>query len=138
MKSIFYAGVGLLALALCSAASFAQCSPTWTTQDFHCDGPNNCHGDITVMYPSDPSQYGAGIAENSEECCGQLFSSFNPSGSCEPMTLRRRDVKERLAELSGTSEVIVADCKGRYGLYTPPTAKEKSGSWALLNDRMLR
>lgn len=128
-----------IALALCAVACSAQCTTGLTTQNFDCAGPDGCSAGVTVAYPVGADQYGAAIEPNVQECCGQLFSSFMMGGGCEPEGLKRPGVKERLSELSRTSEVLVADCKGRYALYKPAPTKERlTASWALLNDRMLR
>jgi hypothetical protein len=123
--------------ALFSAVSNAQCADGFNPVTFNCAYSDQCASQVTVWEPNE-SQNGVLINCGSTSCCGQLFTSCWGQGGCQNDNLKGREVNERLTELSRTSEVLVADCKGRYALYTPPPTKERSSaSWALLNDHVL-
>jgi hypothetical protein len=64
-------------------------------------------------------QYGVAIVPNPQDCCGQLFSSFAAGGNCNPEMLKKPGVKQQIARLAATFDMLVADCKGRYVAYDP-------------------
>lgn len=127
-----------LALAFCSAACSAQCSEGWTTESFHCDGPG-CSQGVTVAYPMSADQYGVAIVPNPQDCCGQLFSSFMAGGNCNPEMLKKPGVKRQIARLAATSDMLVADCEGRYVAYDPTADSVPVGQFlALADEHVLR
>lgn len=127
-----------LTLALCSAACSAQCFDSWTTQDFHCDGPHGCSQDITVEYPNGQGFEGTVLVENSVSCCGQLFSNFNPGATCFEV-FKRPGVMKQVSQLAATSDLLVADCKGHYVLYEPPSPVRTGAlSLTLVDNHVLR
>ena len=145
MTKILYPALTALLMMLLQATSSAQiCSSSFSTQEFECHGPEGCDGDVYVTIPSG-GQYGLNVVCGSISCCGQLFTTCNGNGGCEPTKLRPREVKERLSELSRTSEILVADCSGRYGPYEPlslpvvarPT-RSRAHTLEALNDHILR
>ena len=123
---------------LLQTTSAAQnCADLFPTQQFECDGPGGCSEDVVVNIPNG-SEYGLYIHCGSIDCCGQLFTTCGGQGNCEPVKLRPPEVKERLTQLSRTSDVLVADCSGRYGPYDPvprPVAAiHKMFSYVALDD----
>jgi uncharacterized protein YceH (UPF0502 family) len=61
-------------------------------------------------------------------------------GNCEPVkTLSNPIVQEQLAKLAAKSEILVAECNGRYALYEPSLdMKTNKRNLALMNDHLLR
>lgn len=126
-------------LWLCNGLCAAQCAETWQQMQFHCAGPDGCEGDLEVQYPGESSQYGVAIVCGSENCCGQLFTTCYAGGGCEPESVRKPEARKRLDRIAATSEVLVADCKGRFSLYTPSSALAAyRASSMMLNDHVLR
>jgi hypothetical protein len=139
MMRAFHLGITVLSLTLCSVLCSGQnCANGFNQQYFNCQS-SSCSDGIYVSYPNG-SQDGQQIQCGGEDCCGQLFTTCWGTGDCEPVkALNNPAVKERLARLSAESEVLVADCRGRYSLYMPSPAPGKNGaSLALLNDHVLR
>jgi len=140
MKGVFCVGIFSLSLA-CSAVCSGQCTNGFQTQTFNCVYSDQCEDYVTVSIP-DGGQYGVTVECGSVDCCGQQFTTcYSNGGNCEPKKLRPREVKERLSELSRTSEVLVADCSGRYGLYElpqRPVVARRTRTLEALNERILR
>jgi hypothetical protein len=141
MGKTICAGFALFVLGLASLFCSAQdCSESFSTMSFHCDGPDGCSDGVTVWYPNNPDQYGAPIDCGSVSCCGQLFSNCPPGqGGCEPEILKKPGAKAEIARLAVTSEVLIADCVGRYVEYKPvPVANLNRRKLALIDEHVLR
>jgi len=106
---------------------------------FHCDGPGGCHGDVYPQTPEE-SEYGVAIEPDPLNCCGQLFSSFTAGGGCNPGIMKKPGVREEVARLSATADLLVADCKGRYVPYSAPTTYHAAAArrLELADERVLR
>lgn len=141
MTKILYLALTALLMMLLQTTSNAQnCSSWFSPQEFECDGPDGCSEEIYLSIPSG-GQYGLNIICSGFSCCGQLFTSCGGQGACEAVKLRPPEVKARLTQLSLTSEVLVADCSGRYGPYEPSrgaVAAKRRRSLAAVSDRILR
>jgi hypothetical protein len=140
MRIAHYSAIGALSLALCGAVSNAQCTNGFTQQTLNCAYSDECESSTTINVPNG-GQDGVVVECGSASCCGQLFTTCWSGGNCEAAKRLRLPAaaQERLRTLAAQSEVLVADCKGRYALYQPEPAKERSGAGlALLNDHILR
>jgi len=141
MTKILYLVLTVPLMMLLQTTSNAQnCSSSFSPQEFECDGPDGCSEDIYLTIPSG-GQYGLNVVCGGFSCCGQLFTSCGGQGNCEAVKVRPPEVKARLTQLSLTSDVLVADCRGRYGPYEPspgPVVTRRRGTLAALSDRILR
>lgn len=85
------------------------------------------------------SEYGVSIVQTIDFCCGRSYLYYSPGGNCIFTELRNPENQERLAELALSSDLLVADCRGRYVPYgSPTTAMVASTDPVLLRDRRLR
>lgn len=127
-------------VVLCGAVCSGQCADSFTEQTYNCVYSDQCESQITVQYPNG-SQYGVYVQCEGVSCCGQLFTTCYGQGNCEDAKLRGPGVRQRPQTLATQSDLLVADCRGRYALYNPAPAhaKEKSrASMALLDDHIIR
>ena len=123
---------------LCGPPCSGQCAATFTDMQVHCDGPQGCSDSVEVVIPEE-SQDGQRVDCSSTSCCGQLITTCGGVGGCQDEIMKKPGVREQVAELAATSEVLVAGCKGRYVPYIAPVY-QANGRWrpALLDDRVLR
>ena len=147
MKKLVLAGIGMLFFlgplgAFCCAQG---CATTFNSWFFECDGPYGCIDYVYPRYPEGSSPYGVYVQCQALECCGQLFSDCYGGGGCDDVMLKKPGVKEEIAQLAATSDVLVADCSGRYVSYEPgyPPEDRHSPIWskrslALIEERVLR
>jgi len=96
-----------------------------------------CRGAIdtyvpNMEYPDNRIKYSCGPVE----CCKQLFTTCINDGPCD-LSLQNPEVRARIDEIAKTSEVLVANCKGRYALYAPPSERTVNLD-RVLEDRVLR
>src|ERR1700722_12262068 len=84
-------------------------------------------------------EYGVAVYSSPVECCGAYIVSYRPGGTCIMVELRSPAIQDRLAELAAASDLLVADCGGRYALYAPPAGDPKLARIpGLPSDRVLR
>lgn len=106
----------LALVCLCSTFGRSQnCAERLTGVTYTCVYGTTCSGRITVYQPVfgvDRIAYSC----TSEECCKQLFTTCTNDSAC-PFSPLNPQVRARIDEVATTSEVLVADCKGRYSLY---------------------
>lgn len=126
------------AFLLISSGAFSQdCASSFNTLTLHCDGPHGCSGQVTLYIPiGDP--YGFGVGVTSTSCCGQLFSTYQATGLCEDGIINKPGVKEQISLISTTSDLLIADCKGRYVLYDSSAGRVERRQSFLADDRVLR
>lgn len=141
LRNFVNTGYCLLLICLSGAFCSGQCATGFSSQNIHCAGPHGCEDDVLIFYPIE-SQYGVRVATEGVDCCGQLITTSYGYSGCQPRVFRVAGMKEQLAKFAETSEVLVADCSGRYVLYDPNRdavrrnlAKRNS---ALVNDHILR
>jgi hypothetical protein len=83
---------------------------------FTCEA-TDCSNRVTV-YKNTTGDNIKFSCNHSEKCCGQVFTSCTDDGACDAVE-KNPEVRARIDVVAKTSEVLVADCKGRYALYTP-------------------
>ena len=137
-KAILYWSFVFLAFGISGALCRGQdCADSFEEHEFHCES-SSCSDDVYVYYPNE-SQDGVTIECGATDCCGQQFSTCWGEGNCEPLELKKPRVQERLTQLAHTSEVLVADCRGRYGPYVPgPHLVAARRTFKVVDDRILR
>jgi hypothetical protein len=98
-----------------------------------------CKDTIYTFTPEGLGINGQAYTCSSDSCCGQLFGTciFVDSG-CDQILLRNAGVRERVNEVSKTSRILLADCKGHYALYEPRAGKASVQDHELVDDRVLR
>lgn len=129
--------LAVLLVGACSVLCSGQCADGFNTTEIHCYGPDDCEDVVPINYPNE-SQDGVVVSTYAVECCGQLITSSFGSGNCEPLALRSPNVRRQLAELAQVAEVLVADCRGRYVLYSPTPGRTARRGLALVDDHILR
>jgi len=139
MTRMLWGSCVVIVVFMHGAVCGAQCASGFNTMTVQCAGPNGCMDQKDVDTPIE-SQDGVRVVCGSVSCCGQLLTTCSGSGNCEPVrALREPRAQERLARVAAESEVLVADCKGRYALFKPsPGTVLNQRSLALLDDRILR
>ena len=138
MKLRFAAGLGALLLCLGGTLCSGQCADTWNSFTAYCANTKGCSGSVTGYQP-DIWEYGVAVYCSPVECCGSYIASYRPGGTCIMVELRSPAIQDRLAELAAASDLLVADCGGRYALYAPPAGDPKlAGVPGLPGDRVLR
>jgi len=134
MRNVFRLIIATLFLTLCATVCSAQnCADTFQNDEVWCAGPDGCTG---AVYPTHPngSQYGLTIECSALDCCGQQITTCYGTSACD--VLKKPSDKEQVNRLAATSDVLVADCKGRYALFQPRISEH--ASLATLNDHILR
>jgi len=141
MRGAFCLSILSIFLALCSAVCSGQCTDGFTEQTFQCQYSDTCQNSVTVQIPNESQDGVVPECFATAPCCGQLFTSCTAGGNCEDIKLRGPAAKQRLQALAAESDLLVADCKGRYALYKPApdrTNEKSRASLALLNDHLMR
>ncbi len=127
--------VAVVFVFLCSAFCGSQtCSGRLDSMTFTCTS-STCSNRVTVYKPTsgDRIRYSC----TSEDCCGQLFTTCTDDGGCGAVE-KNPEVRARIDDVAKTSEVLVADCKGRYALYTLRRERTINLDRLLAADRILR
>jgi hypothetical protein len=75
---------------------------------------------------------------SAEDCCGQLITTCSLDGGDCAGAVRDPAARKRIAEFAESSRVLVADCKGHFGLYASPPAEDHFGADAVVSERVLR
>jgi hypothetical protein len=132
-------GSGLL-LCLLSTLCWADgsCADEMKGTTYPC-AFGTCKSKVTTLTPADEDINGQAYTCHAESCCEQLFTTclFVNSG-CVQILLRNAEVRERANEVSRTSRILLADCKGHYALYEPRVGKAGVQDYGLVNERVLR
>jgi hypothetical protein len=128
--------IGLVACPLGLAAQGSNgCSAWLVNAPYACGNSNGCKGSGTTQLPG--GGYGAGLTNTPIPCCGSWVPYYQLNGGiCYLTELRKPATQERLAQLASTSDMLVADCHGRYVLYRPHTGSERNEN-AILGKHML-
>jgi hypothetical protein len=121
-----------LSSALCSAQN--DCAERLKSMIVHCAGPNNCHGSVTIEFPFEPNGGSVMYRTSAVPCCGQLITDVDQIGECSSVALA--GIEEQLARLAEVSDVLVANCAGRYVPYKT-IASAKPASRLATGDRVL-
>lgn len=128
---------GLMCVSAAPFCSSQSCCYHLESQSFTCT-TSTCSKRITVYVPNfdgpDRIQYSC----TSDDCCQQLFTTCTNDGACPPSFLQNPEVRARIDEIAKTSEVLVANCKGRYALHAPRSERTIDLHRALEPDRILR
>jgi hypothetical protein len=117
----------------------AQCAQQWNSTEHHCE-TSTCNDTILTFTPVEDSCCYHFSCE-SVDCCGELFSTCpSDEEECGDALTRSPEVRKRLSELSATSKILVADCRGHYSLYAPrlQDTTGKRGQTFAVNDHILR
>lgn len=119
----------LMALAfvvLCCAFCGAQtCTNHLKEIQFDCES-STCSDYITVHLNDDAGRQDIRYSCTSVKCCEQLFTTCTDDGACDE-AVHNPEVRARIDDVAKTSQVLVADCNGRYAPYAPRT-KERSST----------
>lgn len=133
----------LMALAfacLCStfcSSQTGECCNHLQSNTYTCES-SHCSGRVTVYTPVQEGEDLIRFSCNhSEDCCGQVFTTCTNDGGCLAAS-RNPEVRARIDEVATTSEVLVANCKGRYALYAPRGERTIDLDRVLATDRILR
>ena len=120
-----------LSSALCSAQqNCAELLKRITEECYY----GTCHGSVTIDVPIG---FGHVYYETrSVECCKQLITDVNQNGSCENL-LALAGIEEQVERLAAVSDVLVADCAGRYVPYQLSVFARRAPHSAT-EDRVLR
>lgn len=126
----------LMALAfvfLCSAFCRSQ-APTACTNhlkdvELECQS-STCSEPIILHLPDDAGKAVIKYSCTSVSCCGELKTTCEDDGACDA-AVHNPEVRARIEDVAKTSQILVADCDGRYAPYAP------SGESAINVDRML-
>jgi len=133
--------LGLTAMLICLCSSLCSgqgCTDGFTATTFQCVYDGSCSSSVTVYTPNE-SQDGVTVHCGAVDCCGHLFTTCWGDGNCEAVKkLGDPAARKRLARLAGESEVLVADCRGRYALYRPTPTVATRRTLALVDDHILR
>lgn len=129
----------LMALAfvfLCNAFCASQ-TCTYKLDEFHltCETAT-CSSTITQRLPA-PGKDTIKYSCQTVSCCGELKTTCTDDGSC-PFALVRPEMQARIEAIAATSQVLVADCTGRYTPYAPAAESSIKLDRMLSTDRMLR
>jgi hypothetical protein len=131
---------GGLFLCLLSTLCWADgaCADQMQTTKYTCVY-GTCEDTILAFTPEGLGIGGQAYTGSSESCCEQLFTScYFVNSDCDQIVLRNADVRERVNEVSRTSRILLADCKGHYALYEPHVGKASVKDHGLLDERVLR
>jgi hypothetical protein len=98
-----------------------------------------CEETILASTPEGLQIGGQAYVCGSESCCEQLFTTcWFVNSDCIQILLRNAEVRERVNEVSRTSRILLADCKGHYALYEPHVGKASVQNHGLVDERVLR
>ena len=137
-KQMMVLGFGVLFSCVWAAFCSAQCTEELDSKQFECKY-EDCHSYAYVDLPNGADGDIHYECHASAPCCGQLFTTCSQDdGDCSQV-LRNPEIRAKIDKIASTSEVLVADCRGRYRLYSPQsvTLRGKDGP-VLASDRILR
>jgi hypothetical protein len=92
----------------------AQCESNYERITLQCADNAECHDFVILDMPIEGFVYK--YTTNVLNCCGQLFTDTNMSGSCDADIVQPA-IRKQVERLAATSDVLVADCRGHYVPY---------------------
>ncbi len=97
----------------------------------------SCKSKITTFTPGDSNINGQAYTCSSASCCEQLFATcLFVNSECDQ--IQSAEVRESLNEVSRTSRILLANCRGHYALYVPHVRKVRVQDYGLVDERVLR
>ncbi len=73
----------------------------------------------------------------SVDCCGELKTTCLDGGACDA-AVHSAEVRARIDDVAKTSQVLVADCDGRYAPYVPRAERTINLDRVVAADHILR
>lgn len=112
-------GVGLATISFAQSGTDYGCYDGANTYTYTCSTVNPpCSTKITVTEPGAPVDSGEDgdfYVETSQPlCCVVHLQNWTYGGGCQGPEVRTPEAQERLAEVSATTDILVANCKHHY------------------------
>lgn len=143
LETISKTKILLLAIGL-SLAQDEGCYDGAQTFQYNCSSKvPPCSTSIMVTEPGPPVQEGEDgdfyVVTSNPYCCGIRLQDWTYGGGCQGAELRFPSAREKLAEISKTTDILVADCNHHYfAIETQWSIAVQSSISLEAKDRILR
>jgi hypothetical protein len=139
MKLTCFLGIVITATMWSVSAGAQACDTGMYAQRYDCAYDASCRSFVFVWYPNGENGDQQIVCDQSESCCGQLFTTCRGEGYCYSAKKAGMSaaVRKYLEKLPFDSELLVADCNGHYAPFSA-AHPNKPTPFAILDDRVLR